>query len=128
MTAAYRNDPDGSGPGMPARWAPQPTVYVVQEDSSKNMTSALDYGSCEALLQQREEATMLNIPTIVAKLSHGLRNFTSRDYLLLIGSPASIGIAVAIAANMTGGEFNILKWDAQERRYWKARVNLRQGA
>lgn len=109
-------------------WKSDPVVYVVQEDSTKNMTSALKHGSCEALLMQREEATMLNIPTILAKLQYGLRHFTARDFLLLSGSPVSIGLAFAIAAEKTGGQFNILKWDNQERQYWKAKVNLRQGA
>ncbi len=53
-------------------WTQTPVVYVIQEDSGKNMTSALDHGSVECLLQQREEATMLNIPTLVEKLRYGL--------------------------------------------------------
>ncbi len=104
-----------------------PTVYVIQEDAKKNMTSALNYGSMELLLEEREEANMLNIPRITARIKHGLRNFKPGDYLLLIGSPVSIGIAFAIAADMTDGQFNILKWDQQERMYWKAAVNLKQG-
>lgn len=112
---------------VPKGWESEPVVYVVQEDPSKNMTSALNFGSCEALLQQKEEATMFNIPTITAKLRRGLRDFTVRDFLLLSGSPVSIGIACAIAAEKTGGQYNVLKWDGQERRYWKARINLHQG-
>lgn len=104
----------------------RPVVYCIQDDPSKNMTSAMEYGSVESLLQYREEATMLNIPSIVARLKHGLRNFKRGDYLILIGNPASIGIACAIASDMTGGEFNILKWDNQERRYWPGKINLRQ--
>lgn len=107
-------------------WKPQPVVYVVQEEAGKNMTSALEYGSCEVLLQQREEATMLNIPTIIEKLRFGLAKMTPHDFILINGNPASVGIAFAIAAELTGGSFNILKWDGQERRYWKARVNLKQ--
>lgn len=107
---------------------PMPTVYVIQEDPRKNFTSALEFGSLECLLEHRQEASMLNIPTIVAAIRHGLRHFTARDYLVLIGSPASIGIACAVAAEMTGGEYHILKWDQQEKRYWSAKVNLHQGA
>jgi hypothetical protein len=102
-----------------------PVVYVIQE-SQRNMTSALDFGSLEALLEERDEATMLNIPRLVEKIKHGLRYFTKDDYLLLIGSPVSIGIACAVAAEMTGGVFQVLKWDGQEKRYWQARVNLNQ--
>lgn len=129
-SSAYE-ERDGRRPGLvsaPQGWAKACVVYVVQEDSSKNMTSALDFGSCEALLSQREEATMLNIPSIITKLKFGLAKFTTHDCLLLSGNPVSIGIACAIVAELTGGEFNVLKWDGQERRYWKARVNLRQVA
>lgn len=103
-----------------------PTVYVIQEVTGRNMTSALDYGSMECLLEEREEATVLNIPRIVHKIKYGLRNFKKGDYLVLIGNPVSIGVACAIAAEMSGGEFNMLKWDGQERRYWEAKVNLNQ--
>lgn len=102
------------------------TVYVVQEDGKKNMTSALEFGSMELVLEEKDEATMLNIPRIVDKIKYGLRNFRKGDYLILIGSPVSIGVACAVASDMTGGEFNVLKWDGQERRYWKASINLHQ--
>lgn len=103
-----------------------PVVYVIQEDPRKNVTSALDYGSVETILEQDDEATMLNIPRIVRKIKYGLRNFKKGDFLILIGNPASIGIACVVAADMTGGEFNILKWDQQERRYWHATVDINQ--
>lgn len=105
----------------------QRVVYVVQEDPSKNMTSALDFGSVECLLEHREEATLLNVSSIVAKIKYGLRNYRKGDYLLLSGSPISCGIACAVASDETGGTFTLLKWDGQERRYWAAEVNLKQG-
>jgi hypothetical protein len=111
---------------MTLRPGTKPVVYVVQEDGKKNMTSALDYGSIELVLHEKDEATMLNIPRIVDKIKYGLRNFKKGDYLILIGSPVAIGIACAVASEKTGGEFNCLKWDQQERRYWEAKVNLNQ--
>lgn len=130
MTTISHTDPPDFGHGMasnPRGWTKEPTVYVIQDDPTKNFTSALKYGSVEPLLQHREEPNMINIPTIVERLRYGLRNFSRHDFLVLIGSPAAIGIACAIAADITGGEFNILKWDTQERRYWKGKVNIKQG-
>lgn len=101
-----------------------PTVYVVQDDPKKNYTSALDFGRVEGVLAAREEATMLNVPQIVTKIRYALRNMTSQDYLVLIGNPISIGIAFAVAAEVTGGMFNVLKWDQQEKRYFVAAINL----
>lgn len=103
-----------------------PTVYVVQDDSRKNMVGALQFGSVESLLKEREEATMFNIPAITQQIRYGLRHMTPRDYILCIGNPASIGIAFAVAADICGGRFNLLKWDPQERRYWAASVDLNQ--
>lgn len=125
MTSPYQPPhPDESRRMNTTGWKPQPIVYIVQEEAGKNMTSALEYGSCEVLLTQREEATMLNIPTIIEKLRTGLRDMKSSDFLLINGNPASVGLAFAIASEMTAGRFNILKWDGQERRYWRARVDL----
>lgn len=115
---------------MEAEWQlkreDRPVVYVVQ-DTGKNMTSALEYGTCETLLGLREEATMLNVPSIVEKIRYGLRYFRKQDYILLAGNPVSIAVAAALASEMTGGQFNVLKWDGQEGRYWPAIVNIHQG-
>lgn len=105
----------------------QPRVYVVQEDPRKNVVGALQWGSLEAVLEAREEATPLNIPAIITKIKYQLRYFREEDYLVLLGSPVAIGIACAFAAEQCGGRFNVLKWDPQEKRYWPAVIDLKQG-
>ena len=47
-----------------------------------------------------------------------------KDYLLLTGDPAIIGVACSIASDMTNGKYNVLKWDKQERRYYPIAINL----
>ena len=109
----------------PARSTPRlPTVYVVQDDPSRNMTSAMDFGNLEAVLQPHEEVTMLNSRWVVGVMKYRLRHFQPHDYLILVGNPVAIGIACAIASEITGGTFNVLKWDAQEKRYWPAQIDL----
>lgn len=103
----------------------RPTVYLVQQDSKKNFTGALEYGSVEALLEEREELDMFNTRKIIDKLRLGLRDMTEDDYLIPMGNPVSIGLAFAIAAEITNGCFNALKWDNQELRYFVAKIDLR---
>lgn len=103
----------------------RPTVYLVQQDSRKNFTGALEYGSVEALLEEREELDMFNTRKIIDKLRLGLRDMTKDDYLIPMGNPVSIGLAFAIAAETTKGCFNALKWDSQDLRYFVAKIDLR---
>ena len=103
----------------------RPTVYLVQQDSRKNFTGALEYGSVEPLLEEREELDMFNARKIIEKLTWGLRDMQQEDFLIPMGNPVSIGIAFAIAAKITGGCFNALKWDGQEMRYFVSKIDLR---
>ena len=61
---------------------------------------------------------------LVYKLRQGLKDFTKNDYLLLTGDPAIIGVACSIVSDITGGKFNLLKWDKQERKYYPIEINL----
>ena len=53
-----------------------------------------------------------------------LKNFTQKDYLLLTGDPAIIGVACSIVSDMTNGKYKLLKWDKQERKYYPIEINL----
>ena len=53
-----------------------------------------------------------------------LKDYNSNDYLLLTGDPAIIGVACSIVSDITNGEFNLLKWDKQERRYYPVEIKL----
>tara|TARA_R110000751_G_scaffold304114_2_gene419298 strand:+ start:1303 stop:1629 length:327 start_codon:yes stop_codon:yes gene_type:complete len=98
------------------------TVYVVQEVPKFNVLSARKYGELELLLPPGQ-ITLSSGPT-VNRLKHSLRDFTDMDYLLLIGDPLAIGLAVAIASNVNRGKAMVLKWDRQERQYYPLNVNL----
>ena len=98
------------------------TVYVVQEVPKFNVLPARKYGELELMLPQGQ-ITLSAGPT-VNRLKHKLRNFTDMDYLLLIGDPLAIGLAVAIASNANRGKARLLKWDRQEKQYYPLNVNL----
>ena len=61
---------------------------------------------------------------LIYKLRQGLKEFKKRDYLLLTGDPAIIGVACSIVSDITGGKYNLLKWDKQERKYYPIEINL----
>tara|TARA_Y100001951_G_scaffold30885_1_gene24147 strand:- start:12 stop:329 length:318 start_codon:yes stop_codon:yes gene_type:complete len=101
------------------------TVYVVQEVQKFNVLPAGKYGELSLLLPPGQ-ITLSSGPTI-NRLRHKLRDFTDMDYLLLIGDPLAIGLAVAIASNANRGKVKLLKWDRQEKQYYPLSVNLYGG-
>ena len=98
------------------------TVYVVQEVPKFNVLPARKYGELELMLPPGQ-ITLSAGPT-VNRFKHKLREFTDMDYLLLIGDPLAIGLAVAIASNANRGNVRLLKWDRQEKQYYPLNVNL----
>ena len=107
-----------------------PTVYVIQEVAGTkagnpkiNIMGASNYGQFKFVLP--EFSQMIHSPgPLVYTLRQKLKNYKPRDYLLLTGDPAIIGVACSIVSDITGGKFNLLKWDKQERKYYPIEINL----
>jgi hypothetical protein len=53
-----------------------------------------------------------------------LKDYTSDDYLLLSGDPATIGVICSVVSDMTNGKFKFLKWDRQEKTYYPIEIDL----
>ena len=107
-----------------------PIVYVIQEipgtksGSPKiNIMGASEYGEFKFLLPEFSQIIFSPGP-LIYKLRQKLKNFKSHDYLLLTGDPAIIGVTCSIVSDMTGGNYNLLKWDRQERKYYPIAINL----
>ena len=107
-----------------------PTVYVIQEipgtrsgNPKINIMGASEYGQFKFLLPELSQIIFSPGP-LVFKLRNGLKNFNAKDYLLLTGDPAIIGVACSIVSDITNGKYNVLKWDKQERRYYPIKINL----
>ena len=105
-------------------------VYVIQEIAGTrsgnpkiNIMGASNYGKFKFLLPEFSQIIFSPGP-LVMKLRQGLRNFKEGDYLLLTGDPAIIGVACSIVSDITGGKYNLLKWDKQERKYYPISINL----
>ena len=105
-------------------------VYVIQEIAGTtqgnpkiNIVGATEYGDVKFLLPEFSQIIFSPGP-LVFKLRQGLKNFTEKDYLLLTGDPALIGVACSIVSDITNGKYNLLKWDKQERRYYPVEIDL----
>ena len=106
------------------------TVYVIQEIAGStagapkiNIMGASQYGQFKFLLPEFSQMIFSPGP-LIYKLRQGLINFKKKDYLLLTGDPAIIGVACSIVSDITGGKYNLLKWDKQERKYYPIEINL----
>jgi len=109
---------------------PGKIVYVIQEIPGTkegrpkiNIMGAQKFGKIKVLL--REDSQMIFSPgPIIFELRRLLKEYRPTDYLLLTGDPAIIGIACAIASDITNGKFKVLKWDRQEKVYYPLEIDL----
>ena len=111
---------------------PESIVYVLQElpgtrigRPKYNIIGAQKYGKLKVLLREDTQIIMSPGP-IIFELRRLLKNYTSRDYLLLSGDPSVIGIACSIVSDINSGKFNLLKWDRQEQMYYPLEINLHE--
>ena len=110
----------------------KPTVYVIQEIAGTrdgrpkiNIMGAAEFGTFKFLLPELSQIIFSPGP-LIFKLRKGLQNYTDRDFLLLTGDPAIIGVACSIVAEITNGKYQLLKWDKQERKYYPIEINLHE--
>ena len=110
----------------------KPKVYVLQElpgtraGSPKiNIMSASKFGEFKFLLPEFSQIIFSPGP-LIFKLRNLLKDYTIKDYLLLTGDPAIIGVACSIVSEFTNGKYNLLKWDKQDRIYYPIEINLNE--
>ena len=99
------------------------TVYVLQE-MGRNVRSAEKFGDLKIVLPDNRQIVLSSGP-LTFKLQHELKDFNDDDYLLLMGDPAIIALAGAVASDVNGGRFKILKWDRDEKKYYDIEIDLR---
>ena len=106
------------------------TIYVVQEipgtqagNPKINIMGASQYGQFKFLLPEFSQMIFSPGP-LIYKLRQGLKDYKTRDYLLLTGDPAIIGVACSIVSDITHCKYNVLKWDKQEIKYYPIAINL----
>ena len=109
-----------------------PIVYVIQEIAGTrdgrpkiNIMGAAEFGSFKFLLPELSQIIFSPGP-LIFKLREGLKSYRTKDFLLLTGDPAIIGVACSIVSDMTNGKYQLLKWDKQERKYYSIAINLHE--
>ena len=107
-----------------------PIVYVIQEIPGTqegrpkiNIMGAANYGKFKFLLPELSQIIFSPGP-LIFKLRKSLARYRKRDFLLLTGDPAIIGVACSIVSDITNGKYNLLKWDKQERKYYSIEIDL----
>ena len=103
-----------------------PKVFVVQETFKHNLLPAQKFGELTFLLPPGTQI-MFSPGPLVTKMERHLRAFTNEDMILLIGDPAAMGVACALAAKHNNGKFKLLKWDKREMTYYTIHVDLNKG-
>ena len=110
----------------------KPIVYVIQEIAGTregrpkiNIMGAAEFGTFKFLLPELSQIIFSPGP-LIFKLRKGLQNYKPRDFLLLTGDPAIIGVACSIVSDITNGKYQLLKWDKQERKYYSININLHE--
>ena len=105
-------------------------VYVIQDIPGTkvgapkiNIIGATQFGNLRVLLPENSQI-ILSPNYVITTLRQKLKDYTIKDYLLLTGDPAIIGVACSIVSDITNGKYNLLKWDKQERRYYPVEINL----
>ena len=108
----------------------EPTVYVIQELPGTsigrpkfNIMGALKYGKLKVLLKENAQIVLSPGP-VIFELRRLLKNYTSKDFLLLSGDPAIIGLACTIASDINKGRFNLIIWDRQEKVYYPLEIDM----
>ena len=109
-----------------------PIVYVIQEIPGTkagspriNIMSASKYGKFKFLLPEFSQIIFSPGP-LIFKLRNLLKDYTIKDYLLLTGDPAIIGVTCSIVSDRTGGKYQLLKWDKQDKVYYPININLHE--
>ena len=109
-----------------------PIVYVIQEIAGTrdgrpkiNIMGAAQYWVFKFLLPELSQIIFSPGPFIF-KLRKGLEKYRQKDFLLLTGDPAIIGVACSIVSDITNGKYQLLKWDKQERKYYPIQINLHE--
>ena len=98
-------------------------MFVLQE-MGRNIRSAEKFGDLKICLPDNRQMILSSGP-LTFKLKQELKDFNDDDYLLLIGDPAIIAVAGAIASENNNGRFKVLKWDRNEMKYYDIEIDLR---
>jgi hypothetical protein len=115
---------------------PQSRVYIVQEPlrrTPNGVIPRIDYstltpfGKLEFLFtwgEIKDEDALLNTSRFVEQLRDRLDDFDDDDYLVCLGNPVLVGLAIAVAAECNNGRVRVLDWMRNSGKYRMVQVDL----
>lgn len=97
----------------------QDTKWVDPKDGTLkpkfDFSPAAEHGEPTFLLGSN--ASPFNLQSVLPELHERLKTFSDDDFLLLVGNPVLLGLAVAIAADYNDGNVNMLQWSGAKHCY-----------
>jgi hypothetical protein len=97
-------------------------VYITQA-TLHNLASAKSFGELVVLLNETRDQTFAP-QVVLTELREKLANFTDDDFLVLVGDPVAMALAVNAAAQANGGCVKLLKWSKRFERYYPIEVDF----
>jgi hypothetical protein len=111
-------------------------VFVVQEPLKMeagvpvpriNLGTLKPYGDVEFLFQWsdfKEDDAFEDTDAIVRQLREKLHDFCDDDYIVPLGNPAMIGLAIAVASDCNDGRARVLDWMRERGRYRLINIDI----
>ena len=100
----------------------EPRVFLTQE-TALNVAQATRFGRLIALLPRDRRVEQAPAP-VLRELRRKLSTYSSADYLLLLGSPVIISMALYVAAEVNSGLVNVLVFDRRLNDYYPLSLDL----
>lgn len=97
-------------------------VFVIQQ-TDLNLAKATRFGELFPLIPGRVNITMQPQP-VIRELRRKLADFSDNDYILPVGDPIAIGLALMVAMDNNNGKVRVLKWDKTLSDYYVVNVNF----
>ena len=96
-------------------------MSVKQKVKIKTFTGSGNFDVREEMLKDSNDLLDNVEVTTIAQECVKLKG--KEDYLLAVGDPVIIGISTWLVGETTNGQFNMLKWDKREYRYYPLEVD-----
>lgn len=93
-----------------------PTVFVVQDDGTKDLAPVLRISERVEVIANRPYPLFGETALLRKRMRAIANRFKDGDYLLLIGDPINIGLAFHYIME-TGSNIKLLKWDKHTSDY-----------
>ena len=103
-------------------------VYVTTNTKMAN-GGFRDISDCERfgkpiVMFENPRQIQVNSSRFIFLCEQKLKDFTSEDFLLLMGDPVLIGIICSVATKKTNNKYKVLKWDRETAIYIPLTIEL----